>query len=266
MLALIGILVAAGCGSSHERDAADPPTPALRICFDQSMPFFFEEADQQRGIEHDLLAGYAASLGIEAALVEQEIFDDVLDAVADGKCDVGASTITATSERAARFDLSAPYFPVRVVLVSSLEDPIDGLEALANRTVATIAGSRYADLVRDVPGIRLIEVGDGDAQFALVASGQADAMAFDSALVLSLIGRFPTLGISAALSDLEHYAFILPKGSPHRVRLNAYLADTLADGRFEAILGKYFDADHVPDILESLAEADSGAVAAAQPR
>ena len=226
-------------------------TAPIRVCYDVTVPFFYSEDGVAVGVEHDLLLGFAESLGRTIEALEIEHFEDVLPAVEAGQCDVAAATVTSLPERAARYDLSVPYFPVRVVMVSPQSAPIDGLAALEGRRVASLAGARYDQLLTGVENLERIAAQSGREQFELLASGAVDALVYDSAIVLFLLEDFPQMAISGALSEIEHYAFVMPKDSPMRSALDRYLKDTRVDGTYERVLTRYFGAENAREILAS---------------
>src|SRR5581483_10735215 len=123
--------------------AAAPTTP-LRVVAYETRPFFYRDAQgQPAGLEHDILAFHAKTHGERLEVTFAKSFDDVLPQLLAGKADVAAATITVTPERQQQMDFSAPYFPVRVMLVVPRAQPVRAIGELNGTPVATMHGTTY---------------------------------------------------------------------------------------------------------------------------
>lgn len=226
--------------------------PELTVCFRRDPPFFYQlNGDGEwAGFEFDLLAGFAESEEVRMRFVDPGSFEKVLESLERGDCDVGASRITYTQEREERFDFSPGYFPVRILAVEKEGATTIRPKQLRGKTVVTIPGTTYLKAIDAIGGeIEKVWVTTSRQMFQTVLAGRADFMACDSAVVLALMDDYPGLRVTVPLSDREHFAFALPKGSKWTGPLSKFLEDFKADGRLRALLVEYFGEEGADLIL-----------------
>ncbi|MDA8016986.1 MAG: transporter substrate-binding domain-containing protein [Thermoanaerobaculia bacterium] len=89
----------------------------LRVCARQTPPFLFDDDGNLTGFEHDLLVAFAERHSLRLEWIRPEHFADIFHFLLEGRCDLGAATITRTAERESQFAFSDSYFPVRILLV-----------------------------------------------------------------------------------------------------------------------------------------------------
>ena len=96
---------------------------SLTVCTDTPYePFEFEGPDgEQTGYDMDLLRAIAEDAGLELDVIDLP-FDGILGSVAAGDCDVVASAVTITDERAQQVDFSDPYFDAEQSLLVRAAD------------------------------------------------------------------------------------------------------------------------------------------------
>ncbi|MDX1632879.1 MAG: transporter substrate-binding domain-containing protein [Thermoanaerobaculia bacterium] len=212
----------------------------LRVLAYETSPFFFLEEGEPAGLEYEILDYFAKAEGGELDIVWMEDFDEILPTIAGAEADLAAATITVTPERDTRVDFSTSYFPVRVVLVEPESRRTGTLEELRGETLATMTGTTYEDLLQDVPEAGFV-YGDTERElFELVSSGQARALAVDSAVAFTLVPEFPSLQITLPLSEEQHYAFATPEGSPLAGELSRHIRRMKQSRIYYRLLEKYF--------------------------
>jgi ABC-type amino acid transport substrate-binding protein len=191
------------------------PEP-LRVVTYETKPFLYKNAQgSPAGLEFDLLTYAAKALGRPLSVSFAPGWDGVLPKLLAGGADVAAATITITPERQAKMDFSAPYFPVRVMLVEPKAQHAAKLADLAGTTLATMKGTTYEKLLTDgVPRAEFTYGADEEALMKLVAGGKARAAAMDSAVALGLLPRYPQLALGIALSSEQQLGFAVRKGDP----------------------------------------------------
>ena len=123
LLALLvpALLMAAACGSddstgSSTTSAGAEPTGlvadgTLTVCSDTPYePFEFkDDAGLDTGYDIDLLRAIADTADLKLAVIDLP-FDGILGSLEAGDCDVVASAVTITDERAQQVDFTDPYF------------------------------------------------------------------------------------------------------------------------------------------------------------
>lgn len=105
-------------------------------------------------------------------------------------------------------------------------------------------------MLNTIDGIELHYAEDTTAMFAALSAGEVDALACDSAVVLDLMKQHPELQITISLTERQHIAFALPKGSVWKTSLDAFLGEARANGTVRAFLQRYFGEEGAKPILE----------------
>lgn len=258
VLLLIG-LCASTAWASHVTSAAEKTI--IQICARNNPPFMFlDDQGVRRGFEYDLLTAFADSQDAELEIIWAESFASLFTLLPEGKCELGAATITRTAERETWVDFSTSYFPVRIVTVDRSSDPLAmTTESLAGRLAATIKESTYEQALARIADIRVTHVANSLAMFDAVSNGDADFLACDSAIVLALISGYPNLRIGFPLSERDEVAFALRKDSGWRQPLNDFLGQARQSGEMRKLLSRYF-GEQGADLILSDDEASQAQV------
>jgi polar amino acid transport system substrate-binding protein len=218
-----------------------PAAEPLRVLANGVAPFYhLDERGNPAGFEHEMLTLIAKAQGRELEVRWFVKFGELMQALEKGEGDVAAATITATPERRAKFDFSQSYFPVRVQLVLPRDSPVRSLTDMRGLRAATIAGTTYEELLRELPDVALVHVVNTPAMVAAVLGGAADAFAVDSAVALGLLRDHPALRMGPPLTAEQEIAFALPKGSPLTAQLDALLGDLKSSGIYFRLLRAHF--------------------------
>lgn len=234
-----------------EMGSAPEPRPdaALDVCFDPEERFFFKDSDGAwRGVEHDILAAFAAERGLSLRLHDPDGLPDTFAALGDGRCQVASSRITRTAERGRHMDFSAAYFPARIVAVEKRSSLTTRPDQLRGKRAAVHRGSSYVDAVHRLQADP-VWVADIRPAFEAVSRGEADFLACDSAFVLGKLHAFPDLRVTVPLSERQQLAFALTKDSDLTAPLSRFIEDLHADGEYRRILSRYYDPEGVAMIL-----------------
>ncbi len=125
--------------------------------------------------------------------------------------------------------------------VQQIAGDISGPKDLAGKTIATTRGSTAANAVRDL-GANVLEVARIDDAYRALNDKQADAVVFDSPVLLYHAandgkGRVQMVG---APFKKEDYGILFPKGHPLRTRINVTLLALREDGTYQRIYDKWF--------------------------
>ena len=122
-------------------------------------------------------------------------------------------------------------------------------------TVAVVTGTTFEKEARQFPGVSQVKLYEDDNQtLTELANGRVDAVITDRLVALTGIkkGGYDNLKLAGGLLYYETIAVALGKGNDAlRQAINKALKEIIADGTYEKISRKYFDAD----ILQGVAPA-----------
>jgi polar amino acid transport system substrate-binding protein len=242
--AVAGLLLLAGCadsGTAEPAATAEGGVPlvaegALTLCTNPPYePFEFTGADGEVvGLDIDIVNEIAEDLGVELSVVISpfEGIQSGQDLDTD-KCDIVASAITITEERAAKIDFSEPYFDADQGLLvpqgSELSD-VDTLEGATIGVQQATTGETWAQ----ENGLQTVQFEDLGLQIAALETGQVDAVVND----VAVLGPFVSEGyeVAANFSTGEQYGLGVRKGNTELLdAVNATLDRIREDGTYEAI-------------------------------
>jgi polar amino acid transport system substrate-binding protein len=241
--------VCAGAGAAGESAGAGS---VLRVLTTNFAPFFYlDEQGQPTGLEQKILASFAASSDLKLDVIWVEDFSDIIPALLRGEGDVIASTLTITQERSRLVDFSAPYFSTRVVLVQRQGSSLNDLDSLAGKTAVTIAGTTYEEALSGVADLELRYVVTEEEMYAALSSGEADALATDSANFLWASRDHPGLELAQALSGREFYGMAVRNGDPLKRRLDAHIEKLIEEETFWTFVAESF-GEIVSDSIDDL--------------
>jgi polar amino acid transport system substrate-binding protein len=242
-------LLLSACAGGSETPAAtsDSGVPLvtegkLTVCTNPPYePFeFTDEAGDIVGLDIDIVNEIAADLGVEPEIKVAQF--EGIQSGADletGNCDLVASAITITEERAARIDFSEPYFDADQGLLlpgDATAEPMDEAEALASLEGMTVGvqqettGAAWAT----ENGLTAIEFEDLGLQVQALENGQVGAIINDVAVLGPFVEEGYTFG--ATFTTGEQYGFGVKKGNTALLEaVDATLERIRTDGTYDAI-------------------------------
>jgi polar amino acid transport system substrate-binding protein len=219
---------------------------SLTVCSDTPYePFEFEGPDgEQTGYDMDLLRAIAEDAGLELAVVDLP-FDGILGSVAAGDCDVVASAVTITDERAQQVDFSEPYFDADQSLLvrAADEGTYATLEGLAGQRIGVqtgTTGETYANENKP-EGAEIVSFEDADGLFAALTSEDIAAVLQDFPVNAYRATKDTAFVVTATFPTGEQYGFAVKKGNAEVLAfIDEGLATLRDDGRFDEIFATYF--------------------------
>jgi len=208
-------------------------------------PFESKDADGRFiGFDMDLARELAHDLGVELR-IEEMAFDSLPSALATGKIDLILSGMTANAERAKSFSFTDPYFHTELCLLVRVGSGIRRKEDVKDKRVVVKLGTTGAQKAPDLFPEASITTLDTESACALqVVQGTADAFLYDRHSIVRHQRNHPktTRALLTPLSE-EPYAMAVKHGDTRFVeRLNAFLRDVRADGRYARLYKKHLDA------------------------
>jgi polar amino acid transport system substrate-binding protein len=250
LLLCLALLV--GCKGKDDRSTLDIVLERgeLIVGLEPEFPPF--ESKNERGeivgFDVDMARELAKDLGVKLRL-DANSWDSLPTALATRKVDVIISGMTSTKERAKSRSFTEPYFKNALCLLvnakSGIERPADVNGKRLAVKLGTTGDEEALELFPDAKVTRF----DEEAACALeVATGRADAFLYDRHSVVRHHKNNPET--TRAILDTvtrEPYAMAVRLGDTKFVeRLNRFLADFRADGRYQRTYDKYRDAFEQP--------------------
>jgi len=144
VLAVVGVLLAAGLWRAGAVEAAPLPTaatqagPTLRVGIKPLDPFVTRSGSRYSGFSIELWDEIARRNGWRTEYVWHETLPTLLDDVAGRKVDVGIAGISITQEREARFDFSYPMFNAGLQVLTPAQANASVLGALGRLFSASL--------------------------------------------------------------------------------------------------------------------------------
>lgn len=219
----------------------------LTVCTDAPYPPFEFQADDGTwtGFDMDLLGAIAENLGLELAVTVQP-FDGIWLAPAAGTCDMVASAVTITPERAEQALFSDGYFDADQSLLVREADAgtYPDLDSLAGKTIAVQTGTTGEQYAKDhtPEGATLKSFDEPAAMFLALESSDVDAILQDFPVNAERATQEPDkFELTATFPTGEQYGFVTSQDNTVLMgAVNAELATVRDDGTYDEVFATYF--------------------------
>lgn len=242
--------------SGHPRDyAAIAKEGILRVATEYNSISFYVDGDTVSGFHYELIEAFARDKGLEARITPIMSFDDRLKGLSEGRYDVIAFGILATSALKDSLLLTSPIVLNKQVLVQRKEiGEDDSLYIhsqldLAQRTLHVVKGSpsilRIQNLgneIGDTIYIKEIEKYGPEQLISMVAHGDIDYAVCDESIAQAAADSLPQIDINTAISFTQFYSWAVSKQSPALLdSLNTWLDAFQKEEEYQKIYKKYYD-------------------------
>jgi ABC-type amino acid transport substrate-binding protein len=255
-LVAAGALLLGACGDDDGDDNATSDggssgpdlvsSGTLTVCSDTPYePFEFEGEDgEQTGYDIDLLRAIADNNDLDLD-VKDLPFDGILGALAAGDCDVVASAVTITDERAEQVDFSDPYFDAdqSLLVKKDNEQTYATLDGLAGQTIGVQSGTTGETYANDnkPEGATIQSFEDASGLFGALESNTIQAVLQDFPVNAYRATQDDTVVVTETFPTGEQYGFAVAKDNEGVLTMiNDGLADLRDDGTFDEIFATYF--------------------------
>lgn len=240
----------------HPRDyAAIAKEGILRIATEYNSISFYVDGDTVSGFHYELIEAFARDKGLKAEIIPLMSFEERLKGLAEGRFDVIAFGILATSELKDSLLLTTPIVLNKQVLVQrKATEESDSLYIhsqldLAQRTLHVVKGSpsilRIQNLgneIGDTIYIKEIEKYGPEQLISLVAHGDIDYAVCDESIARAVTDSLPQIDINTAISFTQFYSWAVSKQSPVLLdSLNTWLDKFQKEAEYQKIYKKYYD-------------------------
>lgn len=245
--ALVAILAIAATACSSVEVGELVEEGKLTICTDAPYPpFEFEDASKPSGwggFDMDLMQEIGQEVGDLDLSVRVVPFDGIWLLPAAGECDVVASAMTITDERAQNALFTDAYFDADQSLLVRAADSSLTLADMAGKRIAVQTGTTgelYA--TENNPGAEIVSFDEPAAMFLGLESGDVDAILQDLPVNGERAAQEPEkFVISDTFETGEQYGFsVAPGNTDLQSAINDALATLRDNGTYGDIHESYF--------------------------
>ncbi|MBP3464646.1 MAG: transporter substrate-binding domain-containing protein [Angelakisella sp.] len=243
LLSAMLLLAMAACGEQSQTPDDTQEPAVLHMATEGTFPpYEYYDNGQLVGIDIEVAGAIAEKLGMKLETTDIA-FDSIIPGVQAGKYDIGMAGVTVSEDRLQQVNFSDSYATgVQVVIVKeggkvqSLDDMADAIIGTQSGTTGFIyASSDFGD--DHVKSFTKTT----DAVEAL-KNGQVDCVLLDNAPAEALVDANPDAGLSILETayTVEDYAIAINKENTDlQAKINAALAELVADGTLQSIIDKY---------------------------
>ena len=199
--------------------------------------------NQVEGFDADLARELAKALFGDEKKVQfvEAVSRNRIPFLQEDKVDVILSTMTITEERRQEIDFSEPYYIAGQSILVRKGSPIQSVNDLNGRTVASAQGSTSEQNVRErAPGANLLLFPAYAESLAALKDGRADAVSTDDTILMGMILKDPDLQMVGGLFTDEPYGAGVKKGRPEFLAFVNQVFDQLkTSGRWTELYRKH---------------------------
>jgi lysine-arginine-ornithine-binding protein len=247
--AVVALVVAAGSAQAQE---------VLRIGVEGNYPPFSQVAADGTlsGFDIDIANALCDKMEVTCEMVQQE-WDGMIPALTAKKFDVIVASMSITEKRKEVVDFSDPYYDVPSRFIAK-EGTLTGYtpEDLKGKIIIVLRNSPRADYIAATyPENEVLLVDKETAVYLELAAGRGD-VAFGSSVVSGEAflkqpegAGFAQVGEAIFLTEGADggVGIALRKGEEElKAKVNAALAEIMADGSYKTMADKYFEFDIMP--------------------
>lgn len=262
ILIVVGTLIANFLLPKREKPQGSPRDYAdiaaegiLRVSTEYNSISFHVDDDTLSGFHYEVIEAFARDHGLQADITPEMSFNKRLEGLAEGKYDVIANGILATSELKDSLLLTTPLVLNKQVLVQRKPETaadsslfIKSQLDLAGKTLHVAKGSpsslrirHLGDEIGDTIYIKEIEKYGPEQLIALVAHGDIDYAVCDESIARAATDSLPQIDINTAISFTQFYSWAVSKQSPVLLdSLNHWLESFKKGKEYKKIHQRYF--------------------------
>lgn len=216
---------------------------------------FYIDNDTFAGFHYELIEAFARDHGLVASILPEMSFNKRLEGLAEGRYDMIANSILATSELKDSLLLTTPIALSKQVLVQRKPETasdsslfIKNQLDLAGKTLHVVKGSpstlrirHLGDEIGDTIYIKEIEKYGSEQLIALVAHGDIDYAVCDESIARAATDSIPQIDINTAISFTQFYSWGVSKHSPILLdSLNTWLESFKKGKEYKEIYRRYY--------------------------
>ncbi len=246
LIAALAVVVAA-CGGG-DGEASDVPTLTsgeLLVCTDAPYEPFEntdEDGNVSDGVDVDIVEAIGEELGLSVEWTIQP-FDGIWLAPSAGTCDLVASAMTITEERAAQALFSDPYYLADQSLLVKADSGVATLDDLDGMNVAVQTGTTGEIYAQDnaPDGVTIVSYDEPAAMFLALEGDDVAAILQDLPVNQARANLDDSFELAETYVTGEEYGFATAQENTELMdAINEALATVIDDGTVDAIFETYF--------------------------
>jgi len=237
---LTAALVLGLAWGSTPAHAQDP----LRVVTDATFPpMEFVKDGQRTGFDIELIEALGKAMNRKVEWIDID-FKGLIPALQAGRADMAVSAIYITDARRNVVDFTDPYYAGGLVVLTRKDGPVKTLKDLDGRKVSVQVGTKSVNYLKEhYPKVQRVEVEKNQEMFNLVQVGRADAAVTGKPAAKLFAQSAPGLTVLDEQITTEQYGIAVAKNQPElTAALNAALKQLKADGTYDRIVTKWFEA------------------------
>jgi len=206
-------------------------------------PMEFVKDGRRTGFDIELVEALGRAMGKTIEWIDID-FKGLIPALQAGRADIAVSAIYITDDRKKVVDFTDAYYAGGLVVLTKKDGPIKALKDLDGRKVSVQVGTKSVNYLRDnYPKVQRIEVEKNQEMFNLVQIGRSDAAVTGKPAAKLFAQSTTDLTVLDEQITTEEYGIAVPKSKPELTAgINAALKQLKADGTYERIVNKWFEA------------------------
>lgn len=216
-------------------------------------PAIFLEDGQFTGYDNELLRDIAKREGFEVEFVGTE-FSSLLASVANGRFDIGSSTISSTEARKKTVAFSDGYNTEYTTIVTAKGANLTKKEAFSGKRLGVVQASVQDDFATNrVPGAEVVRFPDYNAGFAQLRNGTLDGWVVPKDIGQQYIKENAAVPLELGYtieSKETPSAFAVSKDNLELLdKLDKGLAAAIADGTVAKLHARFYQDTPLPKEL-----------------
>ncbi|HSK24903.1 MAG TPA: transporter substrate-binding domain-containing protein [Egicoccus sp.] len=224
----------------------------LTVCSDLPYePFEFEDPDSDigySGFDIELVQAIAETADLDVAVIASG-FEALTSgtSMATGDCDMAASAMTITEERAENIDFSEPYYDALQSLLVPADSDIAAIGDLGDGVTVGVQSGTTGEIyaTENVEGAEIRAFENPGDLFVALDAGQIDAILQDLPVNAERARGDDNIAVVEEYDTDEQYGFAFEKDRPDELLqvINDGLAEVRDNGTYDELYDKYFSAE-----------------------
>ena len=243
LLSAMLLLAMAACGEQPQTPDDTQEPAVLHMATEGTFPpYEYYDNGQLVGIDIEVAGAIAEKLGMTLETTDIA-FDSIIPGVQAGKYDIGMAGVTVSEDRLQQVNFSdSDETGDQVVIVKECGE-VQSLDDMADAIIGTqscTTGFIYAS--EDFGDDHVKSFTKTTDAVEALKNGQVDCVLLDNAPAEALVEANPDAGLSILETayTVEDYAIAINKENTDlQAKINAALAELVADGTLQSIIDKY---------------------------
>lgn len=206
-------------------------------------PFEFFQQGKIIGFDVDLIEALGQELNQKVQIKEMP-FHSLIPALATGKIDMVASSMTVTSEREKNVDFSSQYYKATLGIIYLKDKKKPELNNLTHKKLGVQLGSIMEGWAKEQskihPDLQIIALESNPILIEKLKLHQIDYIIIEMQQAIKFCKANPSLSFQKIESDHQGYAIAFAKDSPNQTLINGALHKLEQKGVIQKLTEKWF--------------------------